>query len=127
MDKQKTLSGRDGAGIAAPALKGKYKKLAEDLKAAISYGLEHQGTDDGGTSNFDAPTLSLPGWNKKLVEAAAEAAGCGCFVWNLWGSKSYVFSIRGTGQGYTRTKAAEAAKDYLKGLGYDAGMYYQMD
>lgn len=47
-----------------PDLTGKYKKLADDLKAALAYGLEHMGADDGGTSNFDAPTLTLPDWDK---------------------------------------------------------------
>ena len=50
-----------------PDLTGKYKKLADDLKAALAYGLEHMGTDDGGTSNFDAPTLTLPDWDKKQI------------------------------------------------------------
>lgn len=109
-----------------PELAGKYKKLADDLKAALAYGLEHMGTDDGGTSNFDAPTLTLPDWDKKLVEAAARAAGVDCFEWELWDSKSYVFTILGVGQGYTRTYASEAMSHYLKKLGYEAGMYYQM-
>ena len=110
-----------------PELAGKYNKLADDLKAALAYGLEHMGTDDGGTSNFDAPTLTLPDWDKKLVEAAARAAGVDCFEWELWDSKAYVFTILGVGQGYTRTYAAEAMSHYLKKLGYEAGMYYQMD
>lgn len=110
-----------------PELTGKYKKLADDLIAALAYGLAHMGSDDGGTSNFDAPTLTLPGWRKELVEAAAKTAGVGCFEWTLWSSKAYVFTIRGTGQGYTRTNAAEAMSGYLKEQGYDAGMYYQMD
>ena len=116
---------------AMPAeLKGKYRKLAEDLKAALAYGLERKGDDDGGTCNFDAPSLHLPGWTRKKVEAAAEYAGLGCFVWNLWGSKSFVFSLPmgcGVGQGYTRTKAAEAMREYLEGLGYDALTYCQAD
>lgn len=111
-----------------PILKGRYKKLAEDLKEALAYGLEHKGTDDGGTSNFDAPSLHLPGWERKKVEAAAKAAGLGCFVWNLWGSKSYVFPIReGVGQGMTRTKAAEAMQEFLKVRGYDGTTYCQAD
>lgn len=57
----------------APVLTGRYKKLSEDLKAAFAYGREHQGTDDGGTSNFDAPTIHLRGWSRKMVEAAAAA------------------------------------------------------
>lgn len=109
-------------------LKGRYKKLAEDLKEALAYGLERKGDDDGGTSNFDAPSLHLPGWEKKKVEAAAKAAGLGCFVWNLWGHKSYVFSIReGVGQGYTRSRAAEAMQEYLNRLGYEGMTYCQAD
>lgn len=108
-------------------LTGQYKKLADDLKAALDYGLKHMGTDDGGTSNLDAPTISLPKWDKKLVVAAAKAAGTRCLEWELWGDKSYVLTIPGVGQGYTRTKAAEAMSRYLKEQGYDAGMYYQMD
>lgn len=38
-----------------PELTGRYKRLAEDLKEALAYGLEHAGTDDGGTCNFDSP------------------------------------------------------------------------
>lgn len=108
-----------------PELTGKYKKLADDLKAAHAYGLAHMGNDDGGTCNFDAPALFLTGWNKKLVEAAAKAAGVGCFEWEFF--KACVFTVRGAGQGYTRTKAAEAMCQYLKEQGYEAGMYYQMD
>lgn len=112
-------------GYHVPALTGKYQKLADDLKAAHAYGLAHMGDDDGGTCNFDAPALFLTGWDKKLVEAAAKTAGVGCFEWNF--CKAYVFPIRGVGQGYTRTKAAEAMSHYLKEQGYEAGMYYQMD
>lgn len=110
-----------------PELTGQYKKLADDLKAALDYGLKHMGTDDGGTCNFDAPTICLPKWNRKLVRAAARVAGTGCWEWELWGDKSYVLTIPGVGQGYTRTKAAEAMSNYLKEQGYDAGMYYRMD
>lgn len=64
---------------AMPAeLKGRYRKLAEDLKAALAYGLERKGDDDGGTSNLDAPSIHLPRWEQKKVEAAAEYAGLGC-------------------------------------------------
>lgn len=106
-----------------PEPEGRYKKLAEDIAGAVTYGRQHMGTDDGGTSNFDAPLIILPGWNQKKVEAAMKEAGVVCTLWN----KSYVFCIRGTGQGYTRTRAAEAARDYLKERGYAAGVYYQMD
>lgn len=48
-----------------------------------------------------------------------------CSFWSL--CNSYIFPVPGTGQGNSRTAAAEAAGDYLKELGYDTGMYYQMD
>lgn len=110
-----------------PVLTGRYQKLADDLKAALQYGLEHAGEDDGGTCNFDSPTLYLPRWKRQLVETAAKAAGLGCFVWKAFSKNAYVFSVPGVGQGYTRTNAAEAMSQFLGGLGYDAGMYYQMD
>lgn len=128
-DRLRRMYHRPAPAADAPVvLKGRYKKLADDLKGALAYGLEHKGNDDGGTCNFDAPSLHLPGWEKKKVEAAAKEAGLGCFVWNLWGHKSYVFSIqKGVGQGYARTKAAEAMQEYLKRLGYEGMTYCQAD
>jgi hypothetical protein len=111
-----------------PELSGKYAKLRDDLKAAAEQAREvAKNTDDGGTCNFDAATIRLPGWNSKKVEQAARAAGVGFFVWNLWGSKSFVFPLPGTGQGNARTEAAEAMREALTGMGYDAGMYCQID
>ena len=109
-------------------LSGKYAVLAEDLKKAAADGLlAADGVDDGGTCNFDAVTLDLTGWAKAKVEEAAKAAGVGCFVWNLWGSKRYVFPLHLGGQANARTVAAEAMRDSLRAAGYEAGMYYQAD
>ena len=109
-------------------LSGKYAELAEALKKAFTAGKEAAGrTNDGGTCNFDAPTLNLKGWAEAKVKQAAKAAGLNCFVWNLWGSKSFVFSLPIAAQGNARTVAAEAMRDSLKIAGYDAGMYYQVD
>ena len=110
-----------------PEQAGRYKKLAEDLKAAYAHGLERRGDDDGGTSNLDAPTLHLPGWDKALVEIAARTAGVVCSTWRPGKVTLFVFGIPGVGQGYTRTNAAEAFRAYMEAQGYDAGMYYQMD
>lgn len=111
-----------------PPLTGKYAKLAADLEAAAAYGMEcAAGTEDGGTCNLDAATLSLKGWNKAKVEQAAKAAGVGCFIWNLWGSRSFVFPIRSGYQGNARSRAAEAMQEALSLEGYEAGMYCQAD
>lgn len=109
-------------------LSGKYAALAEALKIALSHGVEvAQFADDGGSCNFDAPTLHLKGWNQAKVKQAAKVAGLGCFVWDLWGSKRYVFSIPIGAQANARTVAAKAMRDSLKDAGYEAGMYYQVD
>lgn len=109
-------------------LTGKYAKLAEDLRAAAAEGIcKAMTTVDDGTCNMDAATLTLPRWQQAKVEEAARAAGVGCFVWNLWGSKSYVFPLRIQAKANARTSAAEAMRDQLSSMGYQAGMYYQMD
>lgn len=108
-------------------LTGKYAKLAEDLRKAAEVGREAAAlSDDGGTCNCDAATIRLSGWTQAKVEQAAREAGVHCFVWNLWGSKSFVFPIE-CGQGNARTAGAEAMSKHLEGVGYAAGMYYQMD
>lgn len=108
---------------------GRYAVLAEALKAARNAGeqaAEAQG-DDWGTCNMDAPAVFLPRWNRQQVEAAAEAAGVGCFKWNSMGGGCYVFPLRFGYQGNANTAAAEAARDSLKAAGYDALIYYQID
>lgn len=108
-------------------LSGKYAQLAEDLRKAAAVGrAAAELSDDGGTCNFDAASVRLDGWIRAKVEQAAREAGVGCFVWNLWGSKSYVFPIQ-SGQGNARTAGAEAMSNHLKNAGYAASVYYQMD
>lgn len=108
-------------------LKGKYAKLAKDLRDALEYGRTLAGDDDGGTSNFDSPSIDLPRWNKALVEEAAKEAGLSCSTWDVLGHKQYVFSVPGSGQGLMRTRTAEAMSWYLRRKGYAASVYYQMD
>lgn len=108
-------------------LTGKYAKLAKDLKAALDYGASKMGADDGGTCNFDSPTLYLPRWNKDKIKEAAKAAGLRCSEWKPYGRTFWTFSVPCAGQGCTRTNAAEAMSAYLGDIGYDAGMYYQTD
>ena len=113
---------------AATPLSGRYAALAKELEAAAAHGLDMAaGTEDGGTSNFDAAAVKLRGWSREKVEQAAKAAGLGCFVWNLYGEKLYTFPIRCGYQGNARTRAAEAMREALAAAGYDACIYYQMD
>lgn len=113
----------------APGPSGRYAALAEALKAARDTGEQAAEAlgDDWGTCNMDAPAVCLPRWNRKQVEAAAEAAGVGCFKWHSMGGGCYVFPLRFGYQGNANTAAAEAARDSLKAAGYDALVYYQID
>lgn len=109
-------------------LSGKYLQLSKDLAEANKRAqVIAQIIEDDGTCNFDSCSLYLKGWNQKKVEQAARAAGVGCFVWNLWGSKSFVFPMYVAAQANARSAAAEAMRDHLKAKGYEASMYYQMD
>jgi hypothetical protein len=109
-------------------LTGKYLKLKEDLEKAVELAeIAVAGQEDNGTCNFDACSLKLPRWREKLVMQAAQEAGTGCFVWDLWGKKRYVFSLPHVGQANRRSLAADTMTDYMKRIGYDAVEYCAMD
>lgn len=115
---------------AAPKpLTGKYAKLRDDLKKALAAGraAEAANPDDGGTCNFDSPSIRLYRWNRAKVEQAAKEAGSGCFTWNLFGSIHYVFSPDTRAQGLARSINSEAATKALIEMGYDACEYCQAD
>lgn len=105
----------------------KYEKLTEDLIAAKNHAEQFADTEDGGTCNFDSAALSLPRWNKAKTEEAFKKAGLRTSKWTLWGSTRYLVLGCYSGQANRRTTMAEAVYKYLKNLGYDATMYYQMD
>lgn len=110
-------------------LTGKYAQLRDALITALEAGraAEAANPEDGGTCNFDSAALQLPRWNAALVEQAAREAGTHCFVWTLWGSKSYVFGPSTRAQGNARSRNADAMVAALRQLGYDAYEYCQMD
>lgn len=108
-------------------LTGKYAKLAEDLRKAAATAEAYRDHEDGGTCNFDAPSLCLPRWSFREIKRAAKAAGLGVFSWKVGNHTRYVFSVPIPGQGNRRTEAAEAMTRELEALGYDALTYYQMD
>ena len=110
-------------------LKGKYAALRDDLRAALDATAHLETTEDGGTSNFDAPKLNLPGWNKDLlIRAVREAGGNGAYKWTVGRTMlGWVISIPSSGQANRRTRRAKAVSEFLRKKGYEAGMYYAMD
>lgn len=111
----------------ARPLRGQYAKLAEDLARAADIAQDYRDREDGGTCNFDAPSLYLPRWSAHEIERAARAVGLRCFDWKIGNHTRWVFSVPIPGQGNRRTEAAEAMTRELEALGYDALTYYQMD
>lgn len=105
----------------------KYEKLTEDLIAAKNHAEQFADTEDGGTCNFDSAALFLPRWNTAKTEEAFKKAGLRTSKWTLWGTTYYLVLGCYSGQANRRTQMAEAVCKYLKNLGYDASMYYQMD
>ena len=109
-------------------LTGKYLKLKEDLEKAVELAeIAVAGQEDNGTCNFDACSLKLPRWRESLVKQAAKEAGTGCFVWDLWGKKRFVFTLPHVGQANRRSIAANTMTEYLKRIGYDSFEYCAMD
>ncbi|WMJ83173.1 hypothetical protein RBH76_10605 [Oscillospiraceae bacterium MB24-C1] len=102
----------------------KYEQLTLDLQhagrtAAMLFG----DSEDGGTCNFDAITITLPRWNVGKVKTAVEAADM-----SAWKNGSYyVVNPRTSGQANRRTRICEAIKKELKSKGYDVGMFYMVD
>lgn len=120
----------------------KYELLKKALLKAITFS-EHARQEhiakcersgrmvDGGTCNFDSPTLDYRamGMSKKKAVETIEQAGLRCFEW-----RGYYGSILGlvicgmtAGQGNLRTEMAEAFNKSLKADGIASDMYYQCD
>lgn len=105
-------------------LTGKYKKLRDDLIIAVEAGKKADYGEDGGTCNFDSPSLLLPRWQEKKVKQAAKEAGIGCFKWELFGGARYVFSTPTIAQGNRNCRVSEAMCKALTDLGYPNVLEY---
>lgn len=113
---------------AAPKpLTGKYAKLRDDLRKVYEIGKAAAAqVEDGGTCNFDAPSLLLPRWQSAKIKQACEEAGCGCFEWKCF-NRRWVICFRIAGQAYKRETAAEVMTKALADMGYDALTYSAID
>ncbi len=108
----------------------KYIELKEALLKAKEAAQIAKTEDDGGTCNFDSPVLLYKkmGYNKSQAYGLIESLGM--MAWEP--SSSYwkgciVISGATAGQGFCRTRMAEAFARSLKESGIESGVYYQMD
>lgn len=113
-------------------------KTQEQIEAILTAGNEAaivaDPIQDGGTCNFDTPTLILPRVRAAAVEAAGEATGIHVHRIQWMGSTAWWISTESLGQGSRRTTMAEAATRAMQAkieeLGrkdWSATTYYQMD
>ena len=101
---------------------------ALDQAAQEAHAAREANDEDGGTCNFDAPALDLPGWRPQDVELVARAAGTTVFAWRLYKTRRWVFGVpHPCGQGNLRSRMAEAMTRSLAANGYAATEYCQMD
>lgn len=111
--------------------KNKYEELKKALEKAITVAQEAKTDDDGGTCNFDSPTLDYRamGMSKAKAIETIKSVGLGCFEWRSYYGKIWGLVICGctAGQGNCRTRMAEAFHKSLVAQGVASGMYYQMD
>lgn len=104
-------------------MKSKILALRVALLIAVSEAEKMKHTDDGGTSNMDTPTISLPRWSESAISEAFQLTG---LVPSKHGNT--VFILRACeGQGYRRTAMAEEFCKSLRASGYTAGVDYRMD
>ena len=95
------------------------------LLIAYSEAQKLKNVDDGGTCNFDTPTLKLTSeWKEADVNEAFKLTGLRPYKVD----EDY-YHILGAceGQGFRRTAMAEAFRNTLTALGYNSHVYYQMD
>ncbi len=123
-DYERLYAPRDGEKVS------RQEALTRALMRATVAAYGHADVIDGGTCNFDAPTLNYRdcGISKKAAKEAIAAAGLRCFEWRVCHDTELV--IGGPcffGQANRRTAMAEAFHAALKADGYATGMYYQMD
>ena len=83
--------------------------------------------DDVGSCNFDTCTIRLPHRLKAQVEEAAKGTGMRARAEDWIGQCFFLSASVSGGQGFSRTRIAEAIRDALRGRGFDALVYYQMD
>lgn len=98
--------------------------IQKAVNEAIEHAQKFKDVGDGGTCNFDACYIRVPGMRKTTAEGISNTFLCES------GFHGRRLHLRGTlGQANLRTTMAEAQRDFLR-TNYsqlEIGMYYQMD
>jgi len=99
--------------------------LNKAIAEATAYAIEVAGeSEDGGSCNFDACTIPVPGMQKKIAD---KITGAHLMTSGFWGRRLHLSGCRG--QANRHTRMAEAQNKFLKEHypQFNVGMYYQLD
>ena len=103
----------------------KLSSLKYALQIAIYEASKHKNDEDGGTCNFDTPTLILSSeWKESDGQRVFRSVGLRPY--KVAKNVYHVFDVA-EGQGFRRTAMAEAFRDCMVQLGYVSHVHYQMD
>lgn len=100
--------------------------LIDALEKAKESALKHKDDEDGGTCNFDTPTLRLEGWTEPLVKRACRVVDLDCQKWEKHYMNYHIYGAC-NGQANRHTNMAEAFTDSMRSSGYEADVWYAMD
>lgn len=107
------------------------EQLTKAFKLAKSAAIDADPGDglenDGGTCNFDTPTVCLHGMREAAVLQAAQDADVSVTSMKWCGRKRYFLDGFLRGQALRRTRMMEAALRALREFGLDAMGYYHAD
>lgn len=100
--------------------------LIAALRKAKEAALRYKDVEDGGTCNFDTPTIRLERWQEKTVKIICKIAGLDCSKWENYYMNYHI--LGGCyGQANRRTDMAEAFAKSLENDGYKASVWYAID
>lgn len=101
--------------------KEEVRLLSIALNKAREESMKFAESEDGGSCNFDTPTLSL-----KATKAQLTGLPVSKIDYGLWKGDWFV-NLPLYGMGNRRTRMAEAIAKSLRESGYSASVYYQLD
>jgi hypothetical protein len=113
-----------------------YEQLVEGFRkareAALAADAARPDDNDGGSSNFDSPAISVnKGMHRATLDRAAKEAGVELFSFSRFGRRAFWVECEWQGQGFRRTRMVEAATKALQTVleGTDARVwtYYAVD
>lgn len=109
--------------IEAITTKAQLAAFEAAIKTAAEAAMQYANTDDGGTSNFDTCyiRITIP---KRLRDQSSLHFMQG---WGMFRNSWSVSELPAHGQGYMRTRMAEAAAASLRAAGYAATVRYEID